>query len=144
MKITWVRCRSYADARDYSRVIYLHEWHGKPFYWGKAHNSFFGGHKRNSGELRASGRYNAGYRHWIDGCLRHGASLYLGKLDEEALSSVEELEKFLIHRYGQVMNVRREAPKRALRVEHSGQIPLSIADEGRPKRGKRCGCMDAE
>ena len=51
------------NPRDYSRVIYLHEWNGKPFYWGKAHNSFFGGHKRKLNGLEASGRYNAGYRH---------------------------------------------------------------------------------
>jgi len=55
-----IRCRSYDEARDYSRVIYLHEWDGNPFYWGKAHNSFFGGHKRKRDGLEASGRYNAG------------------------------------------------------------------------------------
>jgi len=143
MKITWVRCRTYDQARNQSRVIYLHEWHGKPFYWGKAHNSFFGGHKRSSGELRASGRYNAGYRHWIEGCLRHGASLYIGKLDAEALSNVDEVERSLIHRYGHVMNVKVNPPRLRLRIEHAGDVPPSIAHELRPRRGKRCGCMDA-
>ncbi len=143
MKITWVRCRTYEEARDHSRVIYLHEWHGKPFYWGKAHNSFFGGHKRISGELRASGRYNAGYRHWIEGCLRHGASLYIGKLDAEAVRLIDELERYLISRYGQVMNVKRDTPAGRLHVEHAGEIPRSIANESRPRTGKRCGCIDA-
>jgi len=72
MKIKWIRCHSYEEARNYSRIIYLHEWHGKPFYWGKAENSFFGGHMRARDGLKASGRYNASYRHWIEGCLRHG------------------------------------------------------------------------
>ncbi|EOV0048370.1 hypothetical protein ACWOLU_004365, partial [Vibrio vulnificus] len=63
MRITWIRCNSYNEAKDYSKVIYLHEWAGEPFYWGKAHNSFFGGHKRKNGDLHASGRYNSGYRH---------------------------------------------------------------------------------
>ena len=25
MKIKWIRCQSYKEARDYSRIIYLHE-----------------------------------------------------------------------------------------------------------------------
>jgi hypothetical protein len=56
MKITWVCCRSYDEARDYPRIIYLHEWNGKPFYWGKADKSFFGGHMREKDGLVASGR----------------------------------------------------------------------------------------
>ena len=81
MKITWKHCRSYDEAKDFSRIIYLHQWNGEPFYWGKAHNSFFGGHKRKKDGLHVSGRYNAGYRHWIEGCLRHGGQLFVGQLD---------------------------------------------------------------
>jgi hypothetical protein len=85
MKINWKRCRNYGEAQNYSRIVYLHEWRGKPLYWGKAHNSFFGGGMRTLDGLSASGRYNSGYRHWIDGCLKHGGSrLYIGILDEEA------------------------------------------------------------
>lgn len=127
MRIIWVRCERYEDARNYSRIIYLHEWHGKPFYWGKAHNSFFGGHKRTQGGLTASGRYNAGYRHWIEGCLRHGGRLYVGRLDEEALRCVDELEKFLIHRYGSEVNSRMEPAAQQLLIQHEGDIPLSIS-----------------
>jgi hypothetical protein len=57
MKINWIRCRSYDEARDFCRIIYLYEWNGGPFYWGKAENSFLGGHKRGRNGLRASGRY---------------------------------------------------------------------------------------
>lgn len=132
MKITWKRCRSYDEARDYSRVVYLHEWGGEPFYWGKAHNSFFGGHKRERDGLHASGRYNAGYRHWIEGCLRHGACLFVGILDDEALEIIDEVENFLIYTYGHVMNTRVEEPNRELQIEHVGDVPYTIRENGRP------------
>ena len=42
MKITWEKCESYkkakdhaGKAKDHSGVIYLHEWSGQSFYWGK-------------------------------------------------------------------------------------------------------------
>src|ERR1035438_8174921 len=109
MLINWVQCNSYDDAKDYSRVIYLHEWDGKPFYWGKADNSFFGGHKRKYDGLHASGRYNSGYRHWIEGCLRHGAKLYIGRLDELARTRIDDIENYMIVTFGHVMNTKVRA-----------------------------------
>lgn len=127
MKIEWIVCASYDEAKNYSRIIYLHAWNEKPFYWGKAHNSFFGGHKRKKNGLHASGRYNAGYRHWIEGCLRHGAKLYIGKLDAEALTNMDEVENYLIHTYGHEMNTKVYVPKRDLNIEHIGQVPPFIS-----------------
>lgn len=132
MQITWIRCHSYAEARDYSRIIYLHEWSDKPFYWGKAHKSFFGGHKRKDGDLHASGRYNSGYRHWIEGCLMHGAKLYVGQLDEEALNAIDEVENFLIHSYGHVMNTKVTVPRRPLSIQHCGSVPAFINHAAQP------------
>ena len=126
MKINWVRCESYEQARDHSGIVYLHEWDGRPFYWGKAQNSFFGGHKRKHGTLNASGRYNAGYRHWIEGCLRHGAKLYVGQLDAEARANIDEVENYLIATYGHVMNTKVKEPLRQLTIEHTGAVPDSI------------------
>ena len=126
MTLTWQLCKTYEEARDHSRVIYLHEWDDKPFYWGKAHNSFFGGHKRQLGDLHASGRYNSGYRHWIEGCLRHGAKLYIGKPDAEALLRLDEVEKFLISTYGHEVNTRVPKAVKPLSIEHRGTIPLAI------------------
>lgn len=126
MQITWTRCYSYAEARDYSRIIYLHEWNDKPFYWGKAHQSHFGGHKRELNGLNASGRYNSGYRHWIEGCLRHGAKLYVGRLNQEALLAVNEVENYLIHEYGHEMNTKVHCPPRVLTIEHLGEVPATI------------------
>ncbi len=42
---------------------------------GYAHNNFFPGHKRKKDGLEVKGRYNADYKHWIEGCLRHRAKL---------------------------------------------------------------------
>jgi hypothetical protein len=126
MQISWLRCATYEDAMDKCRVIYLHEWGDEPFYWGKAHESFFGGNMRTVGELTASGRYNPGYRHWIEGCLRHGAKLYIGSLDEAALRRIDEVENFLIATYGSVMNTRVTKPAHHLKICHGGDVPAAI------------------
>ncbi len=123
MEIDWKLCSTYEEARDFSRIIYLHVWNDLPFYWGKAHNSFFGGHLRAKDGLKASGRYNSGYRHWIEGCLRHGAQLYIGKLDKEALKNINEIENYLIYTYGHVMNTRIKNPGRDLKIDHIGAKP---------------------
>jgi len=130
MKIKWIKCNSYDEARDFSKVIYLHEWNDKPFYWGKAHNSFFGGQMREKDGFRASGRYNAGYKHWIEGCLRHGGKLYIGMLDSDALKHVDEIESFLIEKYGHVMNTRTKPYVRKFNIVHEGDIPTCIRLKG--------------
>jgi hypothetical protein len=127
MRIEWKRCETYKEARDYYGIIYLHEWSDEPFYWGKAEKSFFGGGKRNKNGLHASGRYNPGYRHWIEGCLRNGAKLYIGKLDQDALAQIDKVENFLIHTYGHVMNTRVRLPTETLEITHAGDVPASIS-----------------
>jgi len=127
MKIDWLRCQDYDAAKNYSRIIYLHEWHEKPFYWGKADNSFFGGHKRKYDGLHPSGRYNSGYRHWIGGCLQHGAKLYIGRLDAEARTCIDEVENHLIRTYRHQMNTKVSIPLRQLNIEHIGDVPASVA-----------------
>ena len=121
--ICWVRCLNYDSARNFSRVIYLHEWNARAFYWGKAHNSFFGGHKRKIGGLHASGRYNSGYRHWIEGCLQHGGKLYIGNLERKDVHLINEIEQQLIQEYGHVMNAKiKEAPP-GMTIRHTGEVP---------------------
>lgn len=119
MEITWEKCDSYEEAKGHSGVIYLHEWSGQPFYWGKVGDSSFGQ------------RYNAGYRHWIEGCLRHGACLFIGKLDQEARNHINDLEKYLICKYGSVMNKQRKKPKTQINFEHKGNIPDVILSQAR-------------
>ncbi|SOD88522.1 hypothetical protein [Spirosoma fluviale] len=125
MKIIWKLCLTYEDARNYTGIIYLHEWNDKPFYWGKADKSYFGGHKRICNENKISGRYNVGYRHWIEGCLKHGAKLYIGILDEEALKSISMIENYMIDKYPSEMNKKKLQPVQ-LAIVHAGDVPASI------------------
>ena len=125
MKITWKRCSNYKDACNYTGIIYLHEWNKEPFYWGKAHNSFFGGHKRKHNASQMSGRYNSGYSHWIEGCLQHGAKLYIGELDTEALYSINKVENYLIYTYPSKMN-KKKLIFEELNLIHEGEVPKSI------------------
>ena len=125
MKITWEKCESYEKAcesykkaKDNSGAIYLHEWSGQPFYWGKV-----------GGDSSFEQRYKAGYKHWIEGCLRHGNCLFIGKLDEEARNHINDLENYLICKYGSEMNVRKGKPKTQINFEHKGDIPYVISSK---------------
>ena len=127
MQIDWIQCATYESAKDHTGIIYLHEWNDKPFYWGKAERSFFGGgHRRNNGGLYASGRYNSGYRHWIEGCLQHGGKLYVGRLDPESLRQINQVENYLICTYGHVMNTRFKCPPAPLHIKHVGSLPACL------------------
>ena len=125
MTLTWKRCLTYEDARNYTGIVYLHEWNDKPFYWGKAQKSYFGGHMRTYNEGKISGRYNVGYRHWIEGCLRHGAKLYIAILDQKALSAISAVENYLIATYPSDMNTKVLKPIQLV-LAHEGDVPASL------------------
>lgn len=123
MKITWEKCESYEKAKGHSGVIYLYEWSGQPFYWGKVGFD-------SSFEIR----YHPSYRHLIEGCLRHGACLFIGKLDEEARKHISDLENYLICKYPSAMNKKPKKPKKPktqLNIEHKGNIPYTISSQDR-------------
>lgn len=129
MAITWRKCESYEEAQDYSGVIYLFEWGGKPHYWGIANGSFFGGNPRWCGcvDRKLNPRYNPGYRHLIDGSLQHGACLYIGKLDDEDRENIKDIENYLIYTYPSEMNIMNaEVQPEELDIEHIGDIPYTI------------------
>ena len=126
MKIDWHRCMSYDDAKNFTRVIYPHEWDGKPFYWGMVNKSYFGGHKRKRGDVEISGRYANGYRHWIEGCLRHGARLYVGVLDAELAGRIKDVETYLIWAYPSVMNSGKPVVIGQFDLSHAGDVPISL------------------
>lgn len=128
MQIKWTHCRTYDEAKDFVGVIYLHEWNGSPFYWGKADGSAFGGNPRNLAGSKRNGRYNPGYKHWIEGCLRHGARLYIGQIDNLAGNSLNNIEGYLIKRFGSEMN-RREEVAPDLNISHVGNVPETIRRE---------------
>lgn len=127
MTITWACHKTYKDACNFTGVIYLHEWDNKPFYWGKAHMSFFGGGSRKHESGKRSGRYNSGYRHWIEGCLQHGAKLYIGNLDEEAMLHIDDVENFLICTYPGPPDInKRKRPLKQMEIVHKGEVPAFI------------------
>lgn len=127
LKIHWTKCLSYDEAKNFHGVVYVHVWNQKPFYWGKAHHSIFGGNPRKNDEgAKMNPRYNAGYRHWIEGCLRNGGELYVGKLDNQNLDSIDEVENYLIEKFGTEMTQRSAPIKNELNLSHTGDVPVFI------------------
>lgn len=120
MKITWVRCLTYEGAKTYSRVIYLHEWDGSPFYWGIADGCKF------------DKRYGPSYSHWVEGSLQHGGRLYIGQVTNLNGNSLESVEYALINRFGSSQNKRtKETPLDAESFVHDGDVPASIERDRR-------------
>jgi len=122
--IYWKRCKTYDEAKDHTGVVYLHEWNGIPIYWGKAHNSTFGGNPRKVDGVKKNPRYNTGYRHWIDGCLRYGARLYIGKPEGGENLSIDEIESSLIAAFPTEFNGHNDEP--SIELIHKGEIPETI------------------
>lgn len=130
IKIHWVKCRSYKEAQGFRGIVYVHSWNDKPFYWGKAEKSYFGGGTRkHSDGSKQSSRYNYGYRHWIEGCLRHGGSLHIGKLDSKGKEIIDQLENYLINWYPPEINKKSKPLTDDIPIIHSGDIPPFIKKE---------------
>ncbi|MDM8356597.1 hypothetical protein [Pandoraea communis] len=129
--ITWTEFKSYAEAVDCQNCLYLHEWSGKPFYWGHT-TTFFGGNVRLSpmGTRRAP-RYAASYRHWVEGALRHGARLFIGVPDENSLSRLVDIERHLIIRFPSEGNLKVRRPDNTSGLDaivHVGSVPNVLKD----------------
>jgi len=140
MKITWVQCKSYEEAKNFCDIIYLHQWNDKPFYWGICDNSVFGGNPRTIDDRRRNPRYGPSYRHWIEGCLRHGGTLYIGKPTERESYSLEDIELSLIAQFPSEMNPEVNARIIVQDIEHTGDIPVCI----RSKNGQQINQGDGE
>lgn len=121
--ITWTRCRTYKDAIDALECVYLHEWDGKPYYWGICDRSVFGGNSRTISGQRRQPRYGSSYRHWIDGCLEHGAGLYIGKCEAADGFHLQNVEATLIAEFPSTKN--REPGRKVYDIVHVGDIPSS-------------------
>jgi len=126
MEIHWKRCHSYDEAKSALGIVYLHEWNGKPFYWGICDTSVFGGNARVIEGVKRNPRYGSSYRHWIEGCLRNGGKLYIGTPSGLGLYSLMDVERTLIALYPSEMN--DEADKKVVveDLQHLGDVPLSI------------------
>jgi hypothetical protein len=129
MTLFWNKCLTYQDAKNYTKVIYLHEWFGKAFYWGKVDKSFFGGNKtieRKSDGRNCSPRYNSSYAHWIEGCLKHRASLYIAEMLENPEGyTLCEVEGYLIKNYVSEMN-KKKGSETTITIQHVGEVPETI------------------
>jgi hypothetical protein len=131
IRIRWTRCKTYDDAKDYIGVVYLHEWNGSPFYWGICNGSVFGGNTRQIDGMKRNPRYGSSYRHWIEGCLRHGGSLYVG-VPEEKLNgkTLQEIENVLIVKYPTTMNSSSRTSSIRHEIKHEGDVPECIRKGG--------------
>ncbi len=114
--LTWRRYSSYQDAREMQRIIYLFEWNDKPFYWGIAERSAFGV------------RYNVGYRHLIEGALRHGGKLYIATVNENSGIPLVTIENYLMVTYGHEMNSRINTDAMPLSLSHQGEPPRCLLE----------------
>ena len=131
MKITWKRVCSYEEAKDFFEIIYLHEWDGSPFYWGIVDGAKFGGTKRKGDPNDRNGRYGPSYAHWIEGCLQHGARLYIGQVENKGEYSLDQIEAFLIARYPSKMNKRKRTVLTIQEIGHYDDVPQSVLYGGR-------------
>lgn len=118
VRVRWKQYKSYRGAKGREVILYLHEWDGKPFYWGKTSVSF--GQKG-----KKTGRYGSGYRHWIEGCLRHGGRLYIGKPEEPLPEGVilDDVEHALIRKHKPTIRPRKRKRQLELQVVNVGQKP---------------------
>lgn len=134
IELNWKRCITYEEATNYSGCIYLHQWDGKPFYWGKIDKSWFGGDGRFNERLGkvVTARYDQGYRHWIEGCLQHGGKLYIGVLEVEGIGRIDDVEDYLIFCYPSKMNKRIPKSKPSLVLKYVGEVPTSLDVQGLP------------
>lgn len=110
--IKWKRYNSYDEASsDTSKGIYIHDWQGKPYYVGMLSGSTFGT------------RYISAYRHWIDGCIEHGARLFIGSVVQTDVEYIESIETIVIQLLNPLKNRIRKLPQAKLHLIHEGQVP---------------------
>ena len=126
IRIRWTRCHTYDDAINVLGVVYLHEWDGSPFYWGICDRSVFGGNTRQIDGRKRSPRYGSSYRHWIEGCLRHGGSLYVGVPQDLDGKTLQEIEGVLIVQYPATMNSPSKTSHVRHEISHEGDVPVCI------------------
>ena len=123
--IRWKRFCSYQEALDHEKAekkgeaVYVHQLDDKKTYYvGKLGKSWFGK------------RFARGYRHWLDGCLMHGDNFFIGRPNTSVLNKIDidDVERTLIKRLCPKGNRLKVAPRRELKLDHSGDIPAELKD----------------
>lgn len=143
LRIHWKKVGSYEEAKDFHSAVYIHDWQDAPYYIGKLGETVFGGSPRSiRGSLKypdnSNPRYGSSYSHWIDGCLEHGANLYIGTFPDfsEAAdlgdNERKEILRLLIGVVEKILQVQLQPIKGnvpsisipdLLRLQHTGEIP---------------------
>jgi len=122
--IRWKRYRTYKGAQNRHGVIYLFEGKGRPYYWGKADRSYFGGRKRPLGEKEVCGRYGPSYDHLVTAFLMLGGRLYIGEPTLPEPVTLDDLEDFLIAKFPPEIPARHPKPRFNLRLKNTGSLPV--------------------
>lgn len=114
--IEWKQYTSWVEASsDLNKGLYIHDWSPtKAYYVGKLQRATFGR------------RYNKGYSHWIDGCIEHGARLFIGSVNQADSKYIESIESTIIQFLKPIKNHMRKLPKDKLHVTHKGQVPTYL------------------
>lgn len=96
-------------------------------------------HHSTGGKVDKCGtRYNSGYRHWIEGCLRNGGRFYIGKIKKQGKHTLDDVEALLYKKYGAIINVKVKEKSPVKTIEHSGNVMESI-EGGYPLRNGSSG-----
>ena len=132
VRIHWKRYASYEEAQDCHRVIYLFEGKGRPYYWGKADRSYFGGNKRPRGDGKACGRYCPSYDHLITAFLMLGGRLYIGEPTLPDGVTLDDVEDLLTRKHEPEIPARPGKCNLSLRLRNSGELPECLRRH--PKR----------
>ena len=89
MKVSpWILCKTYEEAEDLSRCLYVFCKNNVPVYVGRA--KIFGGKK---------GRYSYGFRYLIDLLLQSEYKLYVAELTIPQYSKIRDYEDTLIYKF---------------------------------------------
>ena len=126
VRIRWKRHKSYEDAQGCHGVVYLFEGKGRPFYWGKADRSYFGGNKRQLGEREACARYCTSYEHLITSFLMLDGRLYIGEPTLPKGVTLDHVEDYLITEFPPVIPARPPKTHLNLRLVNTGDLPACL------------------
>lgn len=123
IEITWKEYRSYDDAKDQYKIIYMVVMNGNPAYIGMCNLSVFGGVRREIEGRMCNPRYGLGYKHWINVALANGSKLFIGKIENASEHLLVPIEKTLILKYLPEHNKLKVKVLKKITLRHSGEFP---------------------
>jgi hypothetical protein len=115
---SWEKFDAESADRAASKSFCLYVFHhpddrGRPFYIGKA--KYFGPNQESG--YTGAARYNAGYRHLLEGMLRSGFNLYIAEIGEAEFANAEAYEQSLIAAWNPVRKQRTNSRTLAVNTQ---------------------------